>query len=216
MSAPKPAGCPAWCNSDHARTPLHRVNIDEVSRVAGDIEVEVNLAQDEHGPFVQVITTDYSIPENGEWQRTMATRVPIDVAATWGHLTEHLDVRGAVEVGRLLFYATDLYRAHQACGYDWCVTDHAEPGWETVHRGTAIRLTALTVTPMLRDDPSSLNPEDEHEAFVRLAFDSGMIHELHPRWSADYADILAGIDIGEADQLVEVLRSAAAKLGVPR
>lgn len=210
-------GCPAWCTAKHADSSAHIRNIDSIPRAGGQLEVEVNLVQDGQDAFVEVALTDYSLRESFPEEMASFTRFPIELAGTWGHIATRLDTRGALEVGQMLVEAVQIIAEHRGCRYGWCVADHDEPGWERVHRGETVHLTGLDVTPMLSDDPSPIaSEEEEREAFVRLAFASGVIHELHSRAVADYADILAGIDIGEADQVVEVLRSAAAKLGVPR
>ncbi len=189
---------------------MHLKNIGQVHRGAGSVEVEVNLVQDANGPFVQVGMTDLNVPSGDE--RTMFTRIPLDVAALWGHLAEHLDPRGYIDAGRLVDYAWDVYSTYR-CRFAWCVADHTVLGQKLVHQGGTVRLMGLRVTPILnegRESPEA--PDERYEAMVKLHFDGGMIHELRPVRAWDLADILSRIEVAEIDQLAGVLRASAEKL----
>lgn len=213
MSRAKLPDCPSWCAQSHQRPGLpHHRNIDTVGKAAGHVSVEVNLIQDDEGPYVQVALTDHALPASWQNERVTLTRLSIDAAGCWGHIGTEMDHRGALQVAELLVDAANMFwREH--CSYLWCAADHADPEWQNVH--TRIEVVDQVEVITFTDE----NPTVEGDAkWVRITPKPGSTlklatQDLNPGEALDLANlfrVLAAVTLGP---LAEAITRAANDLG---
>lgn len=215
MSGARRPGCPIWCRSSHATSPVHLRNLDHVPRAGGDIEVDLELCQDDKGPFVEMIVTDHnpSIRSMFPDEVRNTYRIPMDIAGIWAHLGRTLDVRGYQEVAINLLVAQEHVLDDQAqrCRFDWCVSDHSIDEWADSHVSTPVRVGDAQVSLLLVDDNPDMLEEDQG-GMVRVTFDDGRHHEWSSARADDVAHVLDQVISADKVELVRVLRDHVALL----